>query len=356
MINIHRLASLVIAGMVLSGTSGKLWAQSAPAESSAGKDAPWQISIGGGYICYEGDEATKDGGFGLLRVGYDYTPSWTFRGEISYFPELKANTVYDYDTGTPVPRPGLHGDSTWAIGLAGDALFHLNAAADRRWDPYLVGGLGLLYYEKIREWRSPTDVPVRAGAGLAYHFTAAWALNVDLMGQMTIDKQEFNFIPSAGIVWSPAGRQPSRSAAWSLVAPKDQTAKSTQNLTPSLSTAEDLRIFKLDISSTEGKWHENVSELDAIAKIIQANPDSEIWIEGHIDQQPNVSDQDARKITEKRAEDVRNYFVQNHHISKKRFVVTGYGYSRPMTPNDPVNGNPENRRIVIRIRASRTAP
>ncbi|MDP2991342.1 MAG: OmpA family protein [Kiritimatiellota bacterium] len=344
---IQRFAGIVVMGAVMLGASGKLWAQSTPSQSTAENLPPWYVSIGGGYIRYEGDEATKDGGFGLLRIGYDYTPSWTFRGEISYFPELKANTVNNYDTGVPVPRPGLHGDSTWAAGLAGDALFHLIAAADRHWDPYLVGGIGLLHYEKIREWRSPTDVPVRAGVGLAYHFTPEWAVNVDLMGLMTIDKQEFNFIPSASIAWRPAGRKPARSAGLALVG---------NEFTPSSPPADDLQMFQLDMNSAEGKWHEYFSELDAIAKIIPAYPDSEILIEGHIDQKPNVSDRDALKLTAQRAEAVRDYFVQNHHIAKERFTAVGYGFSRPKAPNDPVNGNPENQRIVIRIRASRTAP
>ena len=354
--NLQRLTGIVIMGAVILGASGKLGAQSTPSKSTGEDIPPWSVSIGGGYIRYEGDEATKNGGFGLLRAGYDYTPQWTFRGEISYFPELKANTVNNYDTGVPMPRPGLHGDSTWAAGLAGDALFHFIATDDRRWDPYLVGGLGLLHYEKIREWRSPTDVTVRAGAGLACHFTPEWAVNFDLMGLMTIDKQEFNFIPSAGIVWSPAGRKPARSAGFIPVAPGDQAAKSTKDSIPTSPPPDDLQTFKLDMNSAEGKWHEYFSELDAIAKIIQKYPDSEIWIEGHIDQQPNVSDRDALKLTAKRAEAVRDYFVQNHHITKKRFTAVGYGYSRPKAPNDPVNGNPENQRILIRIRASRTVP
>jgi len=338
--NLQRLAGIVIMGTVMLGASEKLWAQSTAAKSASEEIRPWNVGIGGGYIKYEGDEAIKQGGFGLLRIGYDYTPSWTFRGEISYFPELKANIVNNYDTGDPVPRPGLHGDSTWAAGLAGDAIFHFVATGDRHWDPYLVGGLGLLTYEKIREWRSPTDVTVRAGVGLAYHFTPEWAVNIDLMEQLTIDKQEFDFVPSAGVAWSPAGRKSTRSA----------------DLTPPSPPPVDLQMFKLDMNSAEGKWHENVSELDAIAKIIQANPDSEILIEGHIDQQPNISDRDAQKVTEKRAEDVRDYFVQNHKIAKNRFTTVGYGFSRPKAPNDPVKGNPENQRIVIHIRASRTAP
>ena len=61
--------------------------------------------------------------------------------------------------------------------------------------------------------------------------------------------------------------------------------------------------------------------------------------------------------THKRAEDVRDYFVQTHQIAKKRFTTVGYGFSRPKAPNDPVNGNPENQRIVIRIRPPlRTTP
>lgn len=354
--NLQRLAGIVIMGAVMLGASGKLWAQATPSKSIDEDIPPWYVSIGGGYIRYEGDEAIKDGGFGLLRIGYDYTPSWTFRGEISYFPELKANTVNNYETEVPVPRPGLHGDSTWAAGLAGDALFHFIATNDRRWDPYLVGGLGLLHYKKMREWRSQTDVPVRAGVGLAYHFTPVWAVNVDLMGQMTIDHTEFNFIPSVGVAWSPAGRKPARSAGLALVAPGDHAAESTRESAPPSPPPVDLRMFELDLNSTEGKWHEYFSELDAIAKIMQTYPDSEILIEGHIDQQPNVSDRDALKLTEKRVEAVRDYFVQNHHIAKKRFTAVGYGCSRPKTPNDPVNGNPENQRIVIRIRASRTAP
>ncbi|MBU4201416.1 MAG: OmpA family protein [Verrucomicrobia bacterium] len=354
--NPHRLVGIVIMGAVMLGASGKLWSQSTPSTSTAEDLPPWYVSIGGGYIRYEGDEATKNGGFGLLRLGYDYTPRWTFRGEFSYFPELKANTVYNYETGVPVPRPGLHGDSTWAVGLAGDALFHFIATDDRRWDPYLVGGLGLLHYEKMREWRSQTDVPIRAGIGLAYHFTPEWAVNVDLMEQMTIDKLEFNFIPGAGVSWSPAGRKPARSAGLALVAPGDHAAESTQASAPPSPPPADLQMFKLDMNSAEGKWHEYFSELDAIAKIIQTYPDSEILIEGYLDQQPNISERDARKLTEKRAEAIRDYFVQNHHIAKKRITAVGYGFSRQKAPNDPVNGNPENQRMEIHIRAARTAP
>ncbi len=203
--HLYRLAGLGIMGAVLLVASGKLAAQSAESGSAGASPSPWYVSVGAGNIMYEGDEATKGGWDMLLRLGYDYSPRWTFRGEITYFPELKANYVYDY--GHAEARPGLDGESTWAAGVAGDALCHLLVQGGQRWDPYLIGGIGLLHYEKSRAWRAQTDIPVRAGVGLAYNFTPEWALNLDVMGHMTLDKQEFNFIPSGGISWWPAGRK-----------------------------------------------------------------------------------------------------------------------------------------------------
>lgn len=339
---------LVIIGVFMLGASGKLWSQTTADKPVDANLAPWNVGIGGGYIKYEGDEATKGGGFGLLRVGYDHTPRWTFRGELTYFPNLKANTVNNYETGTPVPRPGLHGDSTWAVGLAGDALFHVNTATEQHWDPYLVGGIGLLHYAKTREWRSQTDVPVRAGIGLAYHFNAEWAVNLDLMGQMTIDHTEFNLIPNAGIMWRPGGRKPARAAAFALGAGTDQSAQPPAELTPA---TKDLRTFQLATSTTEGQWYEYYSELDAIAKVIQANPTAEILIEGHVAQQPDLSERDAQKLTEKRAEAVRDYLVKNHNIARKRFTTTGYGFTPPKTANAL-----SDQGIVIRLRAPQTKP
>lgn len=348
--NIPCFAKVVILGLLIAAASGTLRAQDQPGPS---RFPSWHVSLGGGGIVYEGDEATKGGLNALLRLGYDWTPRWTFRGELSYFPELKANTVYNYDAGEPVPRPGLDGDSTWAAGLAGDALYHFNPAEDRRLDPYLVGGIGLLHYEKSRAWRSQTDVPIRAGVGLALHFTPAWALSVDAMGQMTIDKQEFNFIPSAAIAWSPTARK----AAGPAAVPAAPAALPPQ-AAPGPAPA-DLRTFELVMNFAEGQSEispEYFMELDAIAKIIRDHPGSDVVIEGHIDQLPKVSEKDAQRLTEKRADALRDYFVKKHDISRKRFTAVGYGFSQPKKPNDPVKGNPENRRMTIHIRAAAQTP
>ena len=362
----QRTSALAVLGAVMLGASGNLRGQGAESNNASEDLSPWRLGIGGGYIRFEGDEAIKDGGFGLLRLGYDCSPRWTIRGEVSYFPELKANAVNNYETGEPVPRPGLHGDSTWALGLAADALFHLNAGAGRRWDPYLAGGIGLLYYDKEREWRDRADVPIRAGIGLACNFTPSWSVNVDVMEHMTIDKQEFDFVSSAGISWRPAGPGPARApgpalaapAALAVEPPAPQPAPAVVKQPAAKPTAPEpaeLRMFKVDMDSAEGKWHEYFSELDAIAKVIGEYPGSEILIEGHMNRQPNVSEPDARNLTGKKAEAVRDYFVKNHGIDRKRITAVGLGHSLQQAPSDPKATSPENQRMVIRIRAAGAA-
>jgi outer membrane protein OmpA-like peptidoglycan-associated protein len=334
---ISRLTVAGVLSLVILSAAQNLPAQNAPAEASAADRSAWFVGLGGGYIKYEGDEATENGGFVLLHLGYDLTPRWTLRGEVSFFPELKSNAVYNTDV--PTPRPGLHGASTWAAGVAGDVLFHFVGESDRILDPYLIGGIGLLYYDKVREWRSQTDIPVRAGLGLACNFTPSWSVNLDLMGQMTLDKQEFNFIPSAGISWRPGG---GRAAA--VVAPAPEP--------------EDIQKFELIMNFAEGQWQispEYFMELDAIAKIIQQHAGAKVLIEGHVDRQPKMSEKDARQLTERRAEALRDYFTQKHPIPRNRITTVGYGYSRPKASAEPGKANPENRRMVIHIRAAPTA-
>jgi outer membrane protein OmpA-like peptidoglycan-associated protein len=189
------------------------------AEAALGKAeeiSPWYMSLGGGFIRFEGDEAVKDGGFIQLKLGYDYDPRWSFEGSLLIYPNLNKNDYYDYDyyTGMPILRDGLQGDSTWGLGFAGDALFHLIVADDRHWDPYLVIGAGAMYLrERNVQWMAV--VPnVRFGAGLAYHFNPEWSIRLDLVEEMAFsserDALEFHLMPSMGVNWKWGAHVPAK--------------------------------------------------------------------------------------------------------------------------------------------------
>jgi OOP family OmpA-OmpF porin len=66
-------------------------------------------------------------------------------------------------------------------------------------------------------------------------------------------------------------------------------------------------------------------------------------IEGHAD--PRGSSELNQRLSEERAESVRQYLVQNHKIDAERLKPVGKGDKEPLNDKDP--SAPENRRVTI---------
>lgn len=426
------LAAGVVA-MACLVSSGSLYAES---QSQADEIPPWYMSIGGGYIKFEGDEAVKGGGFIQLKLGYDYTPRWSFEGSLLVYPNFNKNYVYDYDTGAPVPRDGLQGDSTWGMGIAADALYHLIATDDRHWDPYLTLGAGAMYL-RVRnvEWPA-VDPNVRFGGGLAYHFNPEWAVRLDLIGVMALaserDSLEFNFMPSLGVNWKWGAHVPAKYAVSGGPLDSDGDGLSDQeelqigtdpknpdtdgdgltdgeevkkyftdplnpdtdydgltdgaevynhktnplerdtdkggvadgheviedNTNP-LDPSDDLLLFTLHIEFETDKAvirPQYFADLNKIGKVLSRDPQSTARIEGHADKRKTSSYKYNMNLSERRAKAVANYLHEKSGIAGSRLSPVGYGYTRPMAANDPVNGNEKNRRVEVYIRKGADQP
>lgn len=422
-------STLRVAGIIAIGImAGTLGASLAQAQNDATTDGipPWYLSLGGGYIKYEGDEATSDGWFGNLRLGYDYSPRWSFEGQFYLMPYLKSNTVFNYDKGYPEPRKGLDAASTAAGGLAVDALLHLNATENRHWDPYLVAGLGTLAYQRHRANRADVDFTVRAGAGLAYHFNEAWAVRADAVGHMTLDRQEFNLMPSLGVNWKWGAHIPPRYVVAGGAVDSDGDGLTdeeelrlgtdprnpdtdgdkltdgeevkkylTDPLNPDtdydglldgaevyehktnplerdtdkggvadgheviedhtnpLDPTDDLLLFTLHIEFDTDKADihaEYFNDLNKIGKVLSRGPKATARIEGHADRRKTSVYKHNMQLSERRAQAVQDYLADKCGIARSRQTPVGYGYTRPMAPNDPISGNQKNRRVEIYIR------
>ena len=76
-------------------------------------------------------------------------------------------------------------------------------------------------------------------------------------------------------------------------------------------------------------------------------PNSDITIEGHTD---NVCTRNMNnKISQERADAVRDYFIRNFNISSSRLSAVGYGESQPISDNTTTEGRKKNRRIDLVI-------
>jgi outer membrane protein OmpA-like peptidoglycan-associated protein len=68
-------------------------------------------------------------------------------------------------------------------------------------------------------------------------------------------------------------------------------------------------------------------------------------IEGHTD---NLGGLDPnQRLSEERAESVKNFLVDKFQLDPSRISTSGFGYSRPLVPNETVENRQKNRRVEI---------
>lgn len=118
---------------------------------------------------------------------------------------------------------------------------------------------------------------------------------------------------------------------------------------------DDLQLFTLDIQFDFDKAilkPEYFPQLDVIAKVLQRDPGSTARIEGHADKLKKSVQAYNQKLSDMRARSVADYLVAKGDVDRGRLTPVGYGFSRPKAPNDPVLGNPVNRRVEVYIRKS----
>jgi outer membrane protein OmpA-like peptidoglycan-associated protein len=92
---------------------------------------------------------------------------------------------------------------------------------------------------------------------------------------------------------------------------------------------------------------ESHGALQDAARIMQDNPTIRVEIQGHTDSKG--SDEYNQSLSERRAQSVVTYIVQNFAISASRLVGRGYGESKPIASNATEEGRALNRRVEFFI-------
>ncbi len=85
-------------------------------------------------------------------------------------------------------------------------------------------------------------------------------------------------------------------------------------------------------------------ELAKIANFMKQYPQVKGVIEGHTDNRGGKAYN--QKLSERRAQSVKNYIVKKFGIDGSRLGVKGYGFSKPVADNATEEGRQKNRRIV----------
>jgi hypothetical protein len=126
-----------------------------------------------------------------------------------------------------------------------------------------------------------------------------------------------------------------------------------------LDPSDDLLLFTLHIEFDTDKaviHSEYFGDLNKIGKVLVRDPKATARIEGHADKRKTSSFKHNMTLSERRAQSVRNYLNVHFGIALERMTPVGYGFTRPMAPNDPIGGNEKNRRVEIYIRKGAELP
>jgi OOP family OmpA-OmpF porin len=98
--------------------------------------------------------------------------------------------------------------------------------------------------------------------------------------------------------------------------------------------------FDTDKADIKPQYH---GELKTVADFLVEFPKAKGVIEGHTDSVggPEYN----RKLSQRRADSVRNYIIKNFGIAAERIGAKGYGLTKPVADNKTAEGRQQNRRI-----------
>lgn len=128
-----------------------------------------------------------------------------------------------------------------------------------------------------------------------------------------------------------------------------------EDTTHPLDPKDDLQLFLLNIEFDYDKHdlkERYFKELDVIVKVLQRDPGSVARIEGHADKRKGSKADYNKRLSERRANAVLDYIANVGGIARSRLTPKGYGFERPLAPNDTEANMQKNRRTEIYIRKS----
>jgi outer membrane protein OmpA-like peptidoglycan-associated protein len=95
---------------------------------------------------------------------------------------------------------------------------------------------------------------------------------------------------------------------------------------------------------------ESIPQLAAVGEALKESfgehTNERILIEGHTDRRGDLSKN--RVLSEKRAEAIRSYLVEHFGLDASRFVIKGFGPSKPFSPDETPQGLALNRRVEFK--------
>lgn len=325
-----------------------------------------------------------------LASAYDYTGKFGLGGNAGYnFPVFgnPFNKTADADW-----LWGIHGryhfNTQWGVEVGysrhefedttiaaqvfdGLAFYRLNGTA--RFTPVLGLGVGVVDLTNYSQNSLKMGIKARVGAEYAFTECLSGAFNVDYQ---RVDKMLFGdnmpgrvahiIAPRVALTWYFGAHKEKSAPAKTETAPQsakpemdsdndgvvDSKDKCPNSMPGAFVNAygcakEEKASIKLNIEFASGKT--NVApmyrtQLGEMADFLKANPGTTVVIEGHTDNTGSAALN--TKLSQARADSVRQALINEFGIDSRRLSAKGYGPAIPTADNSTLDGRQKNRRVI----------
>lgn len=222
-----------------------------------------------------------------------------------------------------------------------DATYHFRNATDAL-RPYLSAGFAHQSISNLKPARSGRDRTTFAniGAGVKYYFADHFFVRAGLDGMHGLDNGQSEWMAGLGMGLNFGG---TTKAAAPVVEPEPYVEPVVEEPLEPLRVELEV-LFDFDKAVVkEGSY----SDIENLAQFMREYPELTTTVEGHTDSAgPDAYNQ---KLSERRANAVRQVLVEQYGVDGDRVNAAGYGESRPVADNATEEGRALNRRVEAAV-------
>lgn len=221
-----------------------------------------------------------------------------------------------------------------------DATYHFNQVGSAL-RPYLAAGVGHQRIDRVGKDGKHKNATINLGGGLKYYVTDNFFARGGVEGLYGLDTHQSEWQAGVGVGLNFGGK--SRPAKQEPVVEEvvEEVVVEEAVVVPAEFARVKLEVhFATNKAAVSSKDHQDVAKL---AEFMREYPTTNAIIEGHTDSTGPASYN--QKLSEQRAEAVRQILIQEYGIEAERVKSVGFGGDQPVADNATVEGRDLNRRV-----------
>ncbi|WP_028237812.1 OmpA family protein [Stutzerimonas azotifigens] len=261
---------------------------------------------------------------------------------------LSYGEYHDLTSDDPVGIDGGHKNIKGSL-TSLDAVYHFGEPGVGL-RPYVSAGVAHQSLGQAARSGRDRSTFTNIGTGVKYYFTENLFAKASVDGMYNIDANEGEWMAGVGVGLNFGGSTQRVAAVEPAPEPVAAPAPMAEP-EPEPAAPEVVRVeldVKFDFDRAQVR-EESYAEIKNLADFMQQYPQTSTTVEGHTDSVG--TDQYNQRLSERRANAVRDVLVNQYGLESNRVNAIGYGESRPVADNATEEGRQINRRVEAEVEA-----